>query len=110
MKKYTKTLVVTIVFIFSCLNSQAQGCVAIRQFSGIGNAVGQGNLLTKREWNFSANYRYFKSFRHFRGTEQEYDRLTNNTEVINKQHGLDVRYMNMVELSVILRILKVLAI
>ena len=90
MKKYTKTLVVTIVFILSYLNSHAQGCVAIRQFSGIGNAVGQGNLLTKREWNFSANYRYFKSFRHFRGTEQEYDRLTNNTEVINKQHGLDI--------------------
>ncbi|WP_194777257.1 hypothetical protein [Pararhodonellum marinum] len=78
------------LFIFcSTTQSNAQGCVAIRQFSGIGNAVGQGNILEKGEWNVSANYRYFKSFRHFRGREEEPYRIENNTEVINWSHGLD---------------------
>ncbi|MBT0810943.1 transporter [Litoribacter ruber] len=71
------------------LESYGQGCVAIRQFSGVGNAIGQGNLLEKGEWNFNTNYRYFKSFRHFRGTHQERERVANNTEVINWSHGLD---------------------
>jgi len=69
--------------------SYAQGCVAIRQFSGMGNAIGQGNILEKGEWNLSTNYRYFKSFRHFRGTHEEPERIANNTEVINWSHGMD---------------------
>lgn len=90
MKKYKYIFWTLALMTFVDFNSNAQGCVAIRQFSGLGNAVGQGNILNKGEWNISANYRYFKSFRHFRGTEQEHDRLTDHTEVINKQHGLDI--------------------
>ncbi|MDX5479105.1 MAG: hypothetical protein LPJ98_11680, partial [Cyclobacteriaceae bacterium] len=78
-----KYIIVTLIIMFFPEDLFAQGCVAIRQFSGIGNAVGQGNILEKGELNISANYRYFKSFRHFRGTHEEPDRLTNNTEVIN---------------------------
>ncbi|REG88476.1 transporter [Algoriphagus antarcticus] len=89
MKKYTKILFATVVLTLAYFHAYPQGCVAIRQFSGLGNAVGQGNMLNEGEWNVSANYRYFKSFRHFRGTEQEHERLTDHTEVINKQHGLD---------------------
>ncbi len=35
------------------------------------------------------SYRYFKSFRHFRGTHEEPDRISNNTEVINHSHSWD---------------------
>ncbi len=35
------------------------------------------------------NYRYFKSFRHFRGTEEEPDRVANGTEVVNHSHSWD---------------------
>ena len=90
MQKYTKILLATVLLTLVYLSSYAQGCVAIRQFSGLGNAVGQGNILNRGELNISANYRYFKSFRHFRGTEEEHNRLTDHTEVINKQHGLDI--------------------
>ncbi|WP_373521588.1 hypothetical protein [Aquiflexum sp.] len=80
-----------LVAILICSTTEifGQGCVAIRQFSGIGNAVGQGNVLEKGEWNISSNYRYFKSFRHFRGNHEEPDRIANNTEVINWSHGVD---------------------
>lgn len=67
----------------------AQGCVAIRQFSGVGNALNQGELLQKGDWNLVSNYRYFRSFRHFKGTHEEPDRIANNTEVINWSHAVD---------------------
>jgi len=90
MKKYSLLIILILGSLYSnSFHAYSQGCVAIRQFSGVGNSVGQGNILEKGEWNISANYRYFKSFRHFRGTEQESNRLTDHTEVINKQHGLD---------------------
>ncbi|WP_057939082.1 hypothetical protein [Algoriphagus resistens] len=90
MQNYTKILVLAIAMSLAYLNTYAQGCVAIRQFSGLGNAVGQGNILNQGEWNVSANYRYFKSFRHFGGTEEHPNRVEQGTEVINKQHGLDI--------------------
>jgi hypothetical protein len=89
-----KTLYISIFVVISSflmeIDAFAQGCVAIRQFSGIGNAVGQGNILERGEWNISTNYRYFKSFRHFRGTHEEPARVENNTEVINWTHLVDL--------------------
>ncbi|MDO9552396.1 hypothetical protein [Rhodonellum sp.] len=90
MKKHILiSSILVAILIRSSTDTFAQGCVAIRQFSGIGNAVGQGNAIEKGEWNISTNYRYFKSFRHFRGSHEEPDRITNNTEVINWSHGVD---------------------
>jgi hypothetical protein len=67
----------------------AQGCVAIRHFSScVGNSL-ENNLLNAGDLQFGINYRYFKSFRHFRGTEEEPDRVSNNTEVINHSHAWD---------------------
>lgn len=37
-----------------------------------------------------ANYRYFRSFRHFRGDHEEKERLEQNTEVINWTHAIDL--------------------
>ncbi|MBN3584085.1 hypothetical protein JYB64_16935 [Algoriphagus aestuarii] len=90
MNNLTKIIISSAILTCSYLSAKAQGCVAIRQFSGLGNAVGQGNMLEPGEWNISANYRYFKSFRHFRGTHEEPNRIEDGTEVINHQHGLDI--------------------
>ncbi|MFD2034903.1 hypothetical protein ACFSKL_08885 [Belliella marina] len=90
MKNINKIYSVILLLIITSSEVKAQGCVAIRQFSGIGNAVGQGNILEKGEWNISSNYRYFKSFRHFSGTEEHPNRVANNTEVINWSHGVDL--------------------
>ena len=88
-----KKSILSIIFLSLVLHledSLGQGCVAIRQFSGIGNSVGQGNFQSQGDWNISTNYRYFKSFRHFRGTHEEPARVENGTEVINWSHGLDI--------------------
>lgn len=68
---------------------QAQGCVAIRHFSSCVGSSLESNLLNPGDLQLGINYRYFKSFRHFRGTEEEPDRVANGSEVINHSHAWD---------------------
>ncbi len=89
MKKIYTVISLALVLLLLPSLAWSQGCVAIRQYSGLGNAVGQGNFQAKGDWNLSLNYRYFKSFRHFRGTHEEPNRVEDGTEVINWSHGVD---------------------
>jgi hypothetical protein len=45
---------------------------------------------TSKGWQFNTSYRYFKSFRHFVGKEEQKERMEHNTEVINWQHTLNL--------------------
>lgn len=79
-----------IVFSLMCtLPGRGQGCVAIRHFSSCVGSTLENNLLHTGDIQIGMNYRYFKSFRHFRGLEEEPDRLANDTEVINNAHAWD---------------------
>lgn len=92
MKKIITLFVIALVHFNQ---AYSQGCVAIRQFSGAMGQGGQTAISNRGDWNINTNYRYFKSFRHFRGREEEPDRVANNTEVINYSHALDlnINYM-----------------
>ena len=61
----------------------AQGCVAIRPMSGCAGTASSSILLGKGQWQLGANYRYFRSFRHFKSDTEQKERLENDTEVIN---------------------------
>ena len=50
---------------------------------------GQTALLEKGQWQLTNAYRYFRSFRHFRGSEEEPNRVENGTEVVNVAHSVD---------------------
>lgn len=67
-----------------------QGCVAIRGNSSCGGNVGNNVLLSKGEIVSQIGFRHFKSFRHFRGSVEETERLENGTEVINQSNFLDL--------------------
>ena len=67
----------------------AQGCVAIRGTGTVCSKLSHIETET-RGWQVNTGYRYFKSFRHFRGNHEEKERLEKNTEVINWQHTLDL--------------------
>lgn len=91
MPAKTKSITATLfgLFLLASLELSAQGCVAIRHFSScVGNSL-ERNLLGKGDIQAGMNYRYFKSFRHFRGREEEPDRVANDTEVINHSHAWD---------------------
>lgn len=88
----TQSLTILCFIVTSFLGSQiarAQGCVAIRHFSSCVGTTLENNLLGAGDIQIGSNYRYFKSFRHFRGTEEEPDRVANETEVINHSHSWD---------------------
>jgi hypothetical protein len=82
-------IILTGLHLIPLQNISAQGCVAIRHFSSCVGSSLENNLLSEGDIQLGINYRYFKSFRHFRGTEEEPDRVANGSEVINHSHAWD---------------------
>jgi hypothetical protein len=78
MKKILSILFSACLLISISNNSNAQGCVAVRQMGGV-NALSCGNATTsvnsynlaKGDFQIGTNYRYFHSWRHFVGTEEQ---------------------------------------
>lgn len=56
--------------------SHAQGCVAVRQMGGNGMCSSNNYNLNKGELQIGTTYRYFHSWRHFIGTEEQPERQT----------------------------------
>ncbi|MFD0793964.1 hypothetical protein ACFQZX_10055 [Mucilaginibacter litoreus] len=84
-----------IIMLFNSLKSNAQGCVAIRG-NGAFNTMEHPifdtvlNANSDKGWYFTASYRYFRSFRHFKGTEEQKQRQVLHNEVINWQNTIDL--------------------
>lgn len=57
-------------------NADAQGCVAVRQMGGLSLCLSDSYNLQKGDLQAGANYRYFHSWRHFVGTEEQHERQT----------------------------------
>ncbi len=80
------------ILLFAVARINGQGCVAIR---------GGGNMCTMmqhegteksniKSWSLSINNRYFRSFRHFVGTEEQKQRIEQGTQVINHTFSTDI--------------------
>lgn len=68
-------------------HASGQGCVAIRSN---GNSCSMGNPASAKGWNFNFNTRYFRSYKHFVGKEEQKERVENETEVINHSLNWDL--------------------
>lgn len=90
MKKQMQLCCVLIFFISTTTNLKAQGCVAIRGNSSCSGNFGNSANLMGGEFNIQTGYRYFKSFRHFRGDHEEANRVEDGTQVINHSNFLDL--------------------
>ncbi|MEQ6121938.1 transporter [Reichenbachiella sp. MALMAid0571] len=88
--RYFTTLIISLLVILGYESVLAQGCVAIRGMSSCSGNMAGGFTLSKGEFLSGAGIRYFKSFRHFRGSEEEANRLEDGTEVINRSYFLDL--------------------
>ena len=90
--RYTKFVFLTgVLGILLCSSiTNAQGCVAIRGGSACGGNFGSSLNLGKGEFSLQGGVRHFKSFRHFRGSEEEHNRIIEGTEVINQSSFLDL--------------------
>jgi hypothetical protein len=92
MKKNLKTLTgICIGFLFTQANVFAQGCVAIRSTGGICamNEHPDSNATSSGYWLYNNNDRYYKSFRHFVGKQEQYQRIALHNNVINKVVTMD---------------------
>jgi hypothetical protein len=72
-----KLFVISIILTTASQYLSAQGCVAVRQMGGVNAVVTNTNgtinsyNLSKGDFSVGANYRYFHSWRHFVGTEEQ---------------------------------------
>ncbi|MEP7317863.1 MAG: hypothetical protein ABI921_03960 [Panacibacter sp.] len=72
MKKILSISAILLFISILSLKVTAQGCVAVRQMGGV-FGVGSTNSynLAKGDFQVGANYRYFHSWRHYVGTEEQ---------------------------------------
>lgn len=88
MQNFTKSCLLVSLFILIALHVDAQGCVAIRQMGGCSGASGS-MLLGKHQLQIGTNYRYFRSYKHYRSDTEQKERVEKHTEVINLSHSVD---------------------
>jgi hypothetical protein len=81
MKKIILFMLLAIVTV----GCYAQGCVALRSTGGYCTM----QHTDDSKWQLSVSGRYFKSFRHFVGKEEQEERVKAGTEVINHQLLMD---------------------
>lgn len=89
MTKILSLLIIALIVLTVNKNADAQGCVAIKG-SGASCMLSHPTSSNKAGWQLNVSERYFKSFRHFSGTEENKDRLVQGTEVINHTFITDV--------------------
>ena len=77
-------IILAILVITAHQKTDAQGCVAIRSN---GNTCSSAKAGDAKGMVFNFNTRYFKSYKHFVGTEEQHERVDGGTEVIN--HSLN---------------------
>src|SRR5260221_6213976 len=85
MKTTLQTLLAICFFILIVqTNVIAQGCVAIRSTGGL-CAMDEhpDSTLKNGEWLFNSNGRYYQSFRHFVGKQEQFQRIAMHNNVIN---------------------------
>ena len=86
MNKIYKLLFTACFFLFiDQTNVFAQGCVAIRSTGGVCTMDEHPDSSLKNgSWLFNSNSRYYKSFRHFVGKQEQFQRTALQNNVINK--------------------------
>jgi hypothetical protein len=86
MKKLYKLIFIACLFLLlNQTNVFAQGCVAIRSTGGVCTMDEHPDSALKNgSWLFNSNSRYYKSFRHFVGKQEQFQRTALQNNVINK--------------------------
>jgi hypothetical protein len=87
-----KKLLLLIMVSSTCALAHAQGCVAIRSNGGscAMSDPSETGMHQAASWQMGLNTRYFRSFRHFRGKEEQKERVDSGTEVINHAFSTEI--------------------
>ena len=88
MKYLLLPIVLTAIF----NNAGAQGCVAIRSNGAVCTMTGDEHTAIEHpnRWTLGINTRYFRSYKHFVGKEEQKERVEHGTEVINHSFATEL--------------------
>jgi hypothetical protein len=86
-------IILIIAFSFIQLKTNAQGCVAIKGTAGVCSKPADA-----KGWELNLNNRYFKSYKHFVGTEEQKERIEKKSNVINYAYELDITAIRTINL------------
>lgn len=87
-----KIIIVSIYILLAATineNASAQGCVAIRSTGGI-CPLEAHNAGDSSGWSMSINNRYFKSYKHYVGKDEQKYRVDSGSNVINHAYTMDI--------------------
>jgi len=70
--------------------SFSQGCVAIRSTGATCALHIPDSVAMLSKWQLGLNYRYFKSYKHFVGKEEQKQRVDSGSNVINHSNTIDI--------------------
>lgn len=87
MKKYYYILLILAIGLVTTFEGKAQGCVAVKN---MGACPLQLDTTFTKGLQVSVTYRYFRSYKHFVGTEEQTERVENGTEVINNDNSINL--------------------
>ncbi|RKR80783.1 hypothetical protein BDD43_0917 [Mucilaginibacter gracilis] len=84
-------LYITIILLILSSKIFAQGCVAIRSTGGVCTMLDHPDSTDAHGgWVFNSNNRYFKSYKHFIGRDEQTQRIALGTNVINHAYTQDL--------------------
>jgi hypothetical protein len=89
MRTSLKMLSIVILMAFAD-QAMSQGCVAIRSTGGMACGIHPEMAKDSSGWMLNVNNRYFKSYKHFVGTEEQHEREEEGTNVINYSYAMDI--------------------
>lgn len=77
-----------ILLISACTSTVfGQGCVAVKNMAS-SCTMAFDSTDANGSWQFALNYRFFRSYKHFSGTEEHKNRVEQGTEVINNDNSV----------------------
>src|SRR4051812_3278188 len=88
-----KKILALLIPVFVVYYAHSQGCVAIRSNGATCTMTGHHDDMAKTTangWTVGFNSRYFRSFRHFVGTEEQKQRQEQGSEVINHSFSTEL--------------------
>jgi hypothetical protein len=84
-----RALLVAAAFVVSASQAHAQGCVAIKQMGDGACTLGGLDAVVPDRWEVDESYEHFRSHRHFIGTQEQHQRYTAGSEVVNVVEQFD---------------------
>lgn len=93
MKSILPGLGLLVLCLIQYTPAHAQGCVAVRHMSCAAPAGTNSAEYFKQRagtWQLTAGYRYFRSYKHYKGDVEQKERVEQGTQVINLSHALDL--------------------